>query len=482
MSLYDNIVGVFSPAKKLSNLRTRRAIEIMEKRGYDGAKTGRRTSGWNTPSTSANAEIGPNITKLRDRSRDLVRNNPYASKAIRVLTSNVVGKGIVPNIPDNKTSELWESWALEADQCDADGCMDFYGIQRLVARTLFEAGECLIRLRYRKLTDNLVVPMQLQVLEPDYLDSTKFEKLKNGGYIQHGIEYDAIGGRAAYWIYKEHPGELSPLNKGIESTRVPAKDIIHIYDKLRPGQSRGVPVLAPAMITANDLDEYEEATLVRKAGEALITAVVQSEDDGASLGNVTTDQDQRQIEEMAPGMIEYLNSGESITFNNPPASNGYSEYVNTRLHAIAAGSGVTYEQMTGDLSQVNYSSIRSGTLDFRREVEQIQWLLFIPGFCRRVIRAWSASASLVNKRVKLPARIDWTTPRFDWVDPKKDVEAETEELSTNRMSFSEAARKRGHNPQKLVDEIAEDRKMFEAAGMPYPFDVIEKENTGESDK
>ena len=299
---------------------------------------------------------------------------------------------------------------------------------------------------------------------------------------QHGIEYDAIGGRAAYWIYKEHPGELSPLNKGIESTRVPAKDIIHIYDKLRPGQSRGVPVLAPAMITANDLDEYEEATLVRKAGEALITAVVQSEDDGASLGNVTTDQDQRQIEEMAPGMIEYLNSGESITFNNPPASNGYSEYVNTRLHAIAAGSGVTYEQMTGDLSQVNYSSIRSGTLDFRREVEQIQWLLFIPGFCRRVIRAWSASASLVNKRVKLPARIDWTTPRFDWVDPKKDVEAETEELSTNRMSFSEAARKRGHNPQKLVDEIAEDRKMFEAAGMPYPFDVIEKENTGESDK
>ncbi|WP_299078932.1 phage portal protein [uncultured Paraglaciecola sp.] len=483
MAFFDHIVGVFSPKRQLDNMRTRRAIEIMQKRGYDGAKTGRRTSGWVAPSTSANSEITPSLVKLRDRSRDLVRNNPYASKSMRVLTCNVVGTGIVPSIPDEKTAELWESWAFESDQCDADGCLDFYGIQKIVARTLFESGECIVRFIHKKASDGLVVPLQLQVLEPDYLDSTKHEKLKNGGYIQHGIEYDGEGKRVAYWLYRRHPGENTPLSIGLESFRVVSQDIIHVYEKLRPGQSRGVPVLAPSMITSNDLDEYEEATLVRKAAEACITAVVQSDDDGAEIGRVSEEQGTgRKIEELSPGMIEYLNGGESITFNNPPASTGYSEYVNTRLHAIAAGSGVTYEQMTGDLSQVNFSSIRSGTLDFRREVEQIQWLVFIPMFCRRVIRTWSRSATLAKKKTKLPSRIEWTTPRFDWVDPKKDVESETEELSTSRMSFSEAARKRGYNPQKLVEEIKKDKEMFKKAGIEYPFNGLLEEKKVEQEK
>ncbi len=98
MSFIDNIIGVFNPAAKLNRVRARKALDIMSKRGYDGAKTGRRTSGWITPSTSADAEITPNIIKLRDRSRDLVRNNPYASKALRVLVSNAIGTGIIPNI------------------------------------------------------------------------------------------------------------------------------------------------------------------------------------------------------------------------------------------------------------------------------------------------------------------------------------------------------------------------------------------------
>lgn len=400
---------------------------------------------------------------MRDRSRDLVRNNPYAAKALRVLVSNSVGVGINPSIKNKKILSLWNQWIKE---CDADGQIGFYGLQRLIVRTVYESGECLIRKRIRKKEDGLVVPIQLQVLEPDYLDSNKTETLRNGGYIQNGIEYDAIGRRTAYWLYKQHPGEAAPLLNGLTSSRIDAEDIIHVYEKHRPGQSRGVPIFAPAMMTQNDLDEYEEATLVRKAAEACIAAFVQSDDENAALG-ASSIEDNRRIEELAPGMVEYLSSGESVTFNNPPASTGYAEYVNTRLHAIAAGIGITYEQMTGDLSQVNYSSIRAGTLDFRREIEQFQWLTFIPMFCERVMTSWLNVAALAHN-IKTDIEVEWTTPKWDWVDPVKDIKGEEMEIALFLKSFSEAARQRGQDLELVLEEFSNDMKLFEKYGVPYP--------------
>lgn len=462
MAVIENL-SVYFDQQKRDTLKRK-----LSKRGYDGANSGRRTSGWNTPSTSANAEIRPGLSKLRDRSRDLVRNNPYANKALRVLVSNSVGTGIIPSITNKKTQELWKKWVKEAD---SDGQLNFYGLQRLIGRTIFESGECLIRFRYRRPEDGLSVPLQIQVLEPDYLDSNKNENLANGGYILSGIEYDAIGRRAAYWLFKQHPGESNGVVwQSLQSSRVIAEDIIHVYEKLRPGQSRGVPIFAPAMITTNDLDEYEEATLVRKAAEACITAIVEESDsESRSLGIESIEPgSQRRLEELAPGQIEYINNGESITFNNPPASQGYGEYISVRLHSIAAGIGITYEQLTGDLSKVNYSSIRSGTLDFRREVEQFQWLTFIPIVCERIMNVWLNTAAISNNGIKSDINVDWTTPKWDWVDPLKDIKGEEMEIGNNLKSWSEGARQRGYNPQDLLNEIVSDRKMFEAAGIPYP--------------
>lgn len=472
MTILDDVIGYFNPTSKLSRLRARRAISIMQ-RGYDGAKTGRRSGGWITPSTSANAEISVSLTKLRDRSRDLVRNNPYASKAMRVLVSNAVGVGINPSIKNKKILGLWKQSVKEFD---ADGQLDFYGLQRLIVRTVFESGECLVRFRYRKAEDGLLVPLQIQVLEPDYIDSNKTENLRNGGYIQNGIEYDAIGKRVAYWLFKQHPGEVSPIMNGIQSSRIDAKDIIHIYEKLRPGQARGVPIFSSVMMMQNDLDEYEEATLVRKAAEACIAAFVQSDDEGASIG-ITSTEDNRRIEELAPGMVEYLSNGESVTFNNPPASTGYAEYVNNRLHAIAAGIGITYEQMTGDLSQVNYSSIRAGTLDFRREIEQFQWLTFIPMFCERVMTTWLNVAALTHN-IKTDIEVEWTTPKWDWVDPVKDVKGEMMELALYLKSFSESSRKRGCDLELVLQEAEKDMKLFEKYNVPYPniMDLLMRNN------
>lgn len=484
MSALDKVIGYISPSAGLQRARARQALQLVE-RSYDGAKTGRRTSGWSTASNSANAEISPAITLLRNRSRDLVRNNPYAAKAINSLVSNAIGIGITPTLSDGQ--ELWKKWATE---CDADGQLDLYGLQMLAARTMRESGECLIRLRYRLPSDGLSVPLQIQVLEPDYLDNTKYENLPNGGWIQHGIEYDAIGKRAAYWLYKQHPGELSPTLNGLLSYRVPASDVFHLYEKTRPGQSRGVPVLAPSMLKMRDLDDYEEAELVRKGIEACFAAFVTTDADGMTMGETSTESGSagRRLENLSAGMVQYLKPGESVQFGAPAGVQGYNDYIRTQLHAIAAGAGITYEQLTGDLSQVNYSSIRAGTLEFRRMVEQWQWLTFIPMFCQPLMRAWLNSAVLAGRLKKAEVDVNWTTTRFDWVDPVRDVTGELMEIAAGLKPWSEAVRGRGYDPKANIKEIAADQEAFAKAGIKIQLDTLlalgmasEKENAPEKE-
>ena len=460
-NLIDSMVSIFSPAAGLKRARARAALNLVG-RSYDGAKTGRRTAGWSTGGTSANAEIAPAISLLRNRSRDLVRNNPYAAKAINSLVSNAIGTGITATLSDGQ--DLWARWVTE---CDADGQLDFYGLQMLAARTVRESGECLIRLRYRLSSDGLSVPLQIQVLEPDYLDNVKYESLPNGGWIQHGIEFDAIGRRAAYWLYKQHPGASTPLVNGLLSYRVPATDVLHIYEKTRPGQSRGVPVLAPSMLKMRDLDDYEEAELVRKGIEACFAAFVTTDDESLLLGQEGQSETapQRRIENLAAGQINYIRNSEGVTFGQPAPTNGYDAYIRTQLHAIAAGAGITYEQLTGDLSQVNYSSIRAGTLEFRRMVEQWQWLTFIPMMCGPVMRAWLDTAVLAGKIKKADVKINWTTTRFDWVDPVKDVTGELMEIAAGLKPWSEAVRGRGYDPMSNIAEIAKEQEAFKKAGI-----------------
>lgn len=453
----DRLIGWFNPQAGIRRARARVALSMV--RGYDGAKLGRRTGGWVTGGKSANAEIAPALHKLRERSRDLCRNNPYAVKAIASRVSNTIGTGIVAKWSDGQ--EVWDAWVKE---CDADGQHDFYGLEALVDRTVEESGECLVRLRWRRPEDGLTVPLQLQVMEPDFLDDLKTQDLPNGGYIINGVEFDAIGKRVAYWLFPQHPGEITPLARAMTSRRVPASEILHIYEKQRPGQVRGVPRLAPVLLTFRDLDDYEEAELLRKGIEACFAAIVTTDDESAVMGQASTDGAGRRIEQLSAGMIHYVRNGENISFGSPAAVQGYNEFIRSQQHKLAAGARTTYEKTTGDLSQVNYSSIRAGELEFRRDVEQFQWLTFIPQFCNAVAAAYKQAAVLAGK-IKRPASVEWTTPKWDWVDPVKDLTGELLEIAAGLKPWQEGVRRRGGDPDTTVKQIREDQDRFGKAGI-----------------
>jgi lambda family phage portal protein len=448
-------------------------------RAYEGAKVGRRTEGWIAAGTGANAEIAPAIARLRDRSRDLVRNNPYAAKAVTALVSNLVGTGLQPRAaaatPELAAEADW-LWSAFAASADADGLTDFAGLQALIARSLVESGEVLVRLRERRVEDGLPVPLQLQVLEADHLDSTKSEELRDGGFILQGVEFDALGRRRAYWLYPTHPGD----GRGaLVSHRVPADRVLHLFERLRPGQARGVPWFAPVMLKLRDLDAYDEAELVRKKIEACFAAFVTGVQDEETLGKARTEADGSRIETFEPGMIEYLEPGRDVKFAAPSASGGYAEYMRLQLHAIAAGVGLTYELLTGDLSQVNYSSIRAGLIEFRRRMEALQWQLLVPGLCQPVWRRFVLAAQAAGKLPDADISADWTAPRFEAVDPMKDIQADILAVRAGVMTLKEAIARQGYEPAQVLAEIAAVNAELDALGITLDTDPRRSTRTGQ---
>ena len=467
----DDVIGLFSPMAGFRRKQARMAL-LVAGRAYDGAKTGRRTDGWMTSGTSANAEIGSAGNRLRDRARDLARNNPYGKKAKRVFSDNFVGTGIVPQArtgSDRLNKQIMAAWEEFAETADAEGDFDFYGLEALVVRSLYESGECFIRYRDRYAADELSIPFQLQVLESDYLDTSRNQELLTGGYIRQGIEFDKLGRRKAYWMWPRHPGDVLVHTGGLKSVRIPADQIIHVFEKDRPGQIRGVTAYAAVMMKMRDLDDYDDAELWRKKIESCFAAFViqNSGADGPVVGTIANNSSggtngPKRVEAFRPGMIEYLKPGEDVKFGNPSSDANYPSYMRTQLHAVATGLGVTYEQLTGDLSQVNYSSLRAGLVEFRRTIDTLRWQIFIPMFCLPVWKRFIDRAYLAGKISKIHYGVNWTAPKFEMIDPLKDAQADTLMMRNGTLTLREAIANRGFDPDHQIEDIAATNKLLDA--------------------
>jgi len=443
---------------------------------YEGASTKRRMAGKGTTVTGPNAPIERNLQTLVARSHNAVRNNAYAAKAKEAYIANLVGTGIKPQWGDERIQSLWDRWAGE---CDADGVDNFYGLQSLAAGAQFESGEALGRIRYRRTSDGLSVPMQVQVIEPEHLDPT-FSRAFDGRLIKMGIEFDGIGSRTAYHLWRFHPHErlTSEVNTRVP---VPADSIVHMYRRGRPGQLRGVPELTSVIVRLYEIDEMQDATLARQKLSQLFGAFVRRktahdpEDDGPLFGElVSMPGEAEPLDEFTPGGIHYLEDDEEVSFSNPPdIQSQYTEWLRSELLAVAAGAGITYEQLTGDLKGVNYSSIRAGLLEFRRRAESLQAMLLVHQWCRRIAAKWldvavtSGALSLPNywrNRAQYLA-IDWIAPKWAWVDPLKESTADLLEVRAGFKPRSEAAGERGWSIEQLDAEIDKGHQSADRYGL-----------------
>lgn len=447
-------------------VRSRPAAPVAGKRFFDGASTGRLYANWVGASTGPNTEVQQGLIQLRNRSRESVRNNPIAARAVDALTANIVGAGIRPRLVDATEDMralvhgLWDRWSAD---CSVSDSLTVYGLQALAVRAMVESGEVFLRRRWRRPEDGLAVPMQVQILEPDFCPVYQQTVIEGqaGGQVVQGVEFDAIDRRAAYWLYRRHPGEyFGLLAGGLVPVRVAAVDVSHLYEPQRPGQVRGTPALSPILTSLRDLADYDLSERQRKKSEAGVAGFV-IPGDNSDFGEESiaspevVDVNDNLVDDIEPGMLAVLRNGKDIRFTQPAANAGYADYIRTQVRLIATGLNMPYE-LFGDLSQVNYSSYRAGWVEFRRRVTTLQQNVVIPLLCEPLWR-WFIDAAVAGGQ--LPAgdyRVKWIPPRFEDVDRLKEVQASVAEIRAGLRSWRDAVHAQGDDPDETLAELAQD--------------------------
>lgn len=459
------------------------------KASYEGAGEGRRSASWEASDNGINSINTPALRNLRSRSRAAVRNDPYAFNVIDKRVSNLIGTGITPRPTTDDAAlrkvkqQLWDDWV---DEADADELTDFYGMQALVARTVETAGECFVRLRPRSLDEGLAVPLQLQTLAPEFVPHDKFETTKNGNIIRAGIEFNPAGKRVAYWMYRSHPRDSSSLNSGYNQlVRVPASQVLHIFEPVEPGQLRGVPRLSPVLKRLRSLDNYDDAVLFRQEVANLFAGFIsrpppdagQTPRDPVTGQLLVTDRDGfTPMVALEPGTMQELAPGEEVEFSKPPdAGNNYPDFMRQQLMAAAAGSGTPYEILTGDMREVNDRALRVVLNEFRRRLEQLQFGVYVHQLCRPVRAAWMDMAVLSGalvledyaQRRREYLRTRWVPQGWAYIQPVQDVQARRMEVQAGFASRSEMVLRTGYDAETVDAENAADLARATDLGLNY---------------
>lgn len=460
-----------------------RILFSSKSRSFDAAGAGRR---WDQPRSldSLNTAILAGATPAARRAGWYARNNPWVASAVDSLVGNVVGAGIKPQSthPDRAVRErlqaLWLRWT---DHAAPDGLADFYGLQAMAVRAMVESGESFARLRVTSDTDSF--PLHIELLDREQVPTDLHRDIGGGTRIRAGIEFDSAGRRIAYRVLSARPGD--PLGSfRIDPIRVPAVDCIHLFKPVAAGQLRGITWLAPVLLRLHELDQFEDATLVKAKVAALFTGFITDPD--GTVGGLSGDNRSGVLTVgMEPGSLIPLPPGADIRFSNPTEHDAYAPFVKNHLRAVAAGLGLPYELVSGDLEGVTYSSIRAGLVEFRRRVEQLQHNVVVHMFCRPI---WERFVRIAVLNGDLPARdfdadpaaylgCSWLPPKFDYVDPMKDVQAEILAIDAGLKSRSQAISERGYDAEQVDAEIAADKARTDTLGLSVGTPPVPKENT-----
>ena len=491
----DTLVEVFSPARALKRRFDREKIAALAKRAkrteqYASSKTDRMTGTWAPANTGVNDIIGLSSQNVRARVRQLVRDFPYFASAINRLVDYTVGPGIVfqskiqtadGQLDRKRIRQVEDAVLFWMDDADFAKKLHFYEIMQLVKRQDVEAGEFIIIKRYPN--DRRYLPFALQVYEADWL-TTEFDTYTSAVArppgpnepkfeIRQGIKYDRFTGQIISYFF------CDPAAWG-QTIEIFAKDIVHGFETLRPGQLRGISSFAPGVLLAHDLQDYMDAEMDAAKMAAKYLAFVKTPDAKSrtmGLDTETNDTSTQYIDEMENAIIEYLNPGEEIEISsNPRPGTNFPPFVRLILTMLSVTTGVPYELLSGDYQGMNYTTSRVSRNDFAFYLRPIS-ARHVRQFCTRTITPFFDTAVAAG-RLDLPnyfanpypwLRSEWQPPGMDSVDPLREAKAAIDMKAALLKSPQELIRARGKDPEEVLKECAQWRDWLDE------YDLTEEE-------
>ncbi|CUW39681.1 putative Phage portal protein, lambda family [Magnetospirillum sp. XM-1] len=452
-------------------------------RNFAAAQNSRLTNDWPTSGLALDVYLRQGLKAMRSRSRQLARDNDYMRQFLRMVRRNVVGpSGIGLQVrakEPNGTLDVAANAAIEAEfakwakkgNCTVCGRFSWLAVQQLVATAVARDGEILVR-KVRGFPNRW--GFALQLIEADHLDEQLNREFDDGSAIRMGVEVDKWARPVAYHIRKRHPGRSGDAGyvPGQTHERVPAAEILHLYVPEYPGsgQTRAAPWGHSAMMRLQMLGGYEEAALVAaRVGAAKMGFFVEQE--GAAYGPGETDSLGNMISDAEAGHFERLPAGVDFREFNPNYPSGEMPYfLKAMLRGACSGLGVSYNGLANDLENVNFSSLRAGTLEERDEWMTLQeWL--IEDLHDGVFAAW-LEMSLLGGALTLPfAKFDkfnapvWNPRRWAWVDPEKEINAYAKGVGLRVISRREIAAAQGRDLDEVFDALAAEEKLAKEKGI-----------------
>lgn len=525
MKLIDNILNIFgytpktisetgTPITDNRQLTTNHQSPITKKE-FSGAQTTHLTNDWNNVFDTINGSLYKGLVRLRGRSRDFAKNNPWARKYLNMLKKNVVGPdGFVlrNNATELKYDEKEKKWIREHDKLAnqiiqeawADWCLpkhctvtkqiSFREVTGQLLKTIAIDGEILVK----PIRDpESKYGYRLQLIEADYLDETFNATLANGNIVVMGVEITSYREPVAYWLKKINPYNQLFYGSTLsgERTRIPVINektgliqIKHLFVQETPNQLRGIPWFAPVAIRLKMYDGFEEAVLVDARMSANKTIKYEYKDNavgdeinqsnvaGAEVKTYTdgsTDPSQL-IQTSMPGEALVVPKGMTaapVDYKSPSDKEG--EFQRWAMRSIASGLDVSFIALANDYSQVNYTSSRTNLLEERDTWKDLHaWMR--DHFLNWNYEEWLLMA-LLNQSVKLPlAKFEkfnkpWFQGRaWKWVSPKDEAEAVLLMVSQGAWLFGDFLAENGYTLEEWIDEMKNEKDLFKEAELPYP--------------
>lgn len=454
-NLLDRIITTFDPERGFARYRAR--VSLAMSGAYVGAKRGKRQfAEWQTSAGDADADTLLDLPALRERSRDLSRNNPLAAGIFNTKVGNVVGTGLALKSTidaeflrltpeqaaawERNTEREFRLWC-ESPNCDITRTSNFYGLQDLAFRSVLENGDA-FALPLFKERDGVLYSTVIQLVEADRCVNKDWKR--DSAKLAGGVEKDDSGAPVNYHFLKQHPGAMARTAKGWEWDIIPAfgantgrRNVIHLYRKLRIGQTRGIPDLAPVISALKQLGDYTEAELTAALVAGMFTVFIKSQDPGNPLGPLSTDANSGRADDqsikMGPGAIASLGEGEDITTANPGRPNAaFDPFVLAILRQIGVALELPFEVLVMHF-QSSYSASRAALLQAWKFFRARRgWLA--DHFCQPIYEAWMHEAVALG-RIPAPGFLqdpairaaylgsEWVGDAQGQIDPLKEAQA-----------------------------------------------------------
>lgn len=460
-------------------------------RGFEAAQISRLTAGMPKESWAADVDIYRSLRILRARSRSLCYNNDYAKKFLQMATTHVVGPngfslrakatnpdGTVDSVDTKAIEDAFYEWS-KLRVCEISGRYSFFDVQNMFVRAVARDGEVLIRQIMHP--DVNKYSYALQILDIDRLDINYNSDLGGGSVIKMGVELSAQGKPVAYHLFAHHPGEnIYWTASGGRYERVPAEELFHCFLPDRPEQTRGIPWMHSAMLRLNNLGGYEEAAIIAaRVGASKMGFFTTPDGDGTALAD-DKDSTGALLTEADPGAFDVLPQGYQFqSFNPDYPAQAYGDFVKSCLRGVASGLGVAYNTLSNDLEGVNFSSIRTGVLEERDNWMVLQrWMTecFLEVVYENWLKMALLSGAILTQFGKpLPAykiekykNASWQGRRWQWVDPRSDVEANIAAIQNGLKSRYDVIAEQGKDLDEVWSELSNEEQKAEQLGIDLP--------------